>query len=73
MPLITLPFQPEEDSPKPMTIKKEELSPSHPFIKIEPPTTPENKVVCKKESPKTSPGRLFNKKLPEKTAQSEVG
>ena len=58
-----------------MTIKKEELSPPHPFIKIEPPTTPENKVVCKTESPKTSPGRLFNKKLPNennKQASDEV-
>jgi len=65
--------QPAEEAPKPMTIKKEELSPPHPFIKLEPPTTPENKVLCKNESPKTSPGRLFGKKLPvsEETAQSE--
>ncbi|KAL5250103.1 hypothetical protein ACHWQZ_G015986 [Mnemiopsis leidyi] len=56
--------QPVKEAPKPMRIKKEELSPPHPFIKIEPPTTPENKV-SKTESPKTSPGRLFNKKLPE--------
>jgi hypothetical protein len=71
---IYLLFQTGKDVPKPMAIKKEELSPPHPFIKIEPPTTPEQKVACKIESPKTSPGRLFNKKLPAETtkAQSEV-
>ena len=57
-----------------MMIKKEELSPPHPFIKLEPPTIPEDKVACKNESPKSSPGRLFGKKSPvsEKIAQSEV-